>query len=631
MAEENAGLYYPDGSYRDRREIIRASFLATTHYPPQFETPLPQQQDFDYWSTRMQRRQSEALSTEEERQHVRIGLEHRSLVSFIGDIHAGNAHTDYARVEAEVKAICQTPNSYAVLMGDLIDNFFWSPPIHEADSPVPDQIEYAWSIINRLAEKKRLLAGWTGNHDDTWGKKGGNTMYKRFSRDTGAYLMSGLGFCDIQIGEQEYKIAGAHQLLGFSMWNPNHPQQRAGRTGGAWGADLIVSAHCFDEETEILTKDGWRRGIDIQTGDIVGTVNKLTGAFEWNANTAKYEYGDFKELVRFKSRALDVAVTGEHGMLKFNTSCDALVECTASEMLMMDKIRIPVGAFSYTGRDATDLHRLLIWIVADGSIRENKTSVRFHLKKQRKVKRLVGLLDKMGLEYRYMMGVDGAVNIYITNIGEIIAQYFPGGKRLGDWVFNFDRDLVYTEYSHTDGCVASKNSIQISTAKKSEVDLLQAYFAMVGYRTVSNKRPNCWTVYVNRKQWVMTYIRKNKTGYKEGYSGRVWCVTVPNGTLITRRGGKVVLTQNTHSKGIQTVPIQEYGLKSRRVHYINVGTYKWTDGFIKDKGFGDKAKNGEPSEMLYGCSVILDRDTKTILPQWDILEAHKLYIATQEP
>lgn len=330
MAEENAGLYYPDGSYQSRRDIIRKSFLNGAHFEPRFETPLPVDKDFDYWSDRMQRRQTEALSTEEERQHVRVGLEHRSLVSFIGDIHAGNAHTDYARVEAEVKAIVETPNSYAILMGDLIDNFFWSPPIHEADSPVPDQIEYAWSIIRRLGEKKKLLAGWTGNHCDTWGKKGGNTMYKRFSRDTGAYLMSGLGFCDITVGDTEYKLAGAHQLLGFSMYNANHPQQRALRMGGAWGADIVVSAH-------------------------------------------------------------------------------------------------------------------------------------------------------------------------------------------------------------------------------------------------------------------------------------------------------------THAKSLQVVPVQEYGFQSKRVHYINVGTYKWTDGFIKDKGFGDKAKNGEPSEMLYGCSVVLNRDTKTIEPFFDIMEAHKAFIRSTEP
>lgn len=230
-------------SFKSKQTILREAFLSSTHPAPVQETPLPENKDFDYWSNRMRRRQVEALETEEERQHIKITLSQSSLVNFIGDIHAGNAHTDYDRLEREVGVILNTPNSYAVLLGDLIDNFGWFPPAHEADSPVPDQVEYGWALIRRLSEAKKLLAGWTGNHDDTWGKRGGNSMYKRFARETGAHLMSGLGFIDLGIKEQEFHIAGAHQLLGYSFYNANHPQQRAYRFGGAWGADVVVSAH----------------------------------------------------------------------------------------------------------------------------------------------------------------------------------------------------------------------------------------------------------------------------------------------------------------------------------------------------------------------------------------------------
>jgi hypothetical protein len=38
-------------------------------------------------------------------------------------------------------------------------------------------------------------------------------------------------------------------------------------------------------------------------------------------------------------------------------------------------------------------------------------------------------------------------------------------------------------------------------------------------------------------------------GFNKGavpYQGKVFCVSVPNGTLVARRNGKVIITQNTH-------------------------------------------------------------------------------------
>jgi len=93
-----------------------------------------------------------------------------------------------------------------------------------------------------LGENKKLLVGWAGDHDK-WMDKMGNSMYADFFENTGAYYMYGLGYVTLQVGKTEYKLTGAHKLPGSSIYNNNHPQDRAARFGGAWGSDIIVSAH----------------------------------------------------------------------------------------------------------------------------------------------------------------------------------------------------------------------------------------------------------------------------------------------------------------------------------------------------------------------------------------------------
>lgn len=248
-----SGIYTSasEDSFVSDAEIRLKGFYERPHATPEFVTPLPEEKDFAYWSDRFKRRAEESLETEEVRNHVEIKLPETSLISFIGDIHAGNAHTDYQRLEAEISQILATPSSFCMMLGDTIDNFFWFPPAHEADSPVPDQIEYSWALLHELAKHKKLLVGWTGNHDHTWSERGGNSLYKRFSRETGAYLMSGVGYVDITVGDQQYKICGAHQLLGYSYFNPNHPQTRNYLTGGGFGADVVVSAHTHSKGMQL--------------------------------------------------------------------------------------------------------------------------------------------------------------------------------------------------------------------------------------------------------------------------------------------------------------------------------------------------------------------------------------------
>lgn len=234
------GLYYPDGTFKDDSEIKRDLYERSIFPDPILETPLPEDRNFAYWSGRFRRRQAEFLETRERVDHVEIRFSETTCLNFIGDIHAGSPDTRHERLEREVEVIVNTPNSYILLFGDAIDGYFWNPGQFDQVEQVPEQIEYYHALIRYLSDKKKLLVGWGGDHDG-WADKMGHSANARFSRDTGAYYMHGVGYVTAKVGDQVYNITGTHRPQGASIYNNAHGAMRLGRD--AEGSDIVVTAH----------------------------------------------------------------------------------------------------------------------------------------------------------------------------------------------------------------------------------------------------------------------------------------------------------------------------------------------------------------------------------------------------
>lgn len=235
MSQEQ-GLYYPGGKFRSQSEIA----MKLAYKDPEMVTPIIQGEVFGYWSDRFAKRADEMKAHKERTQHAEIRLADRSIISFIGDIHAGALDTDYRRVEQEVDQIVKTPHSYAVLMGDAIDGFFFNPAQMEEVEQVPEQIEYYNSLLTHLGSHHKLLAGWAGDHDE-WSAKMGHSANARFARETGAYFMKGVGYLTLDVAGQKYNVTGTHRPAGHSIYNNAHGAMRLGRD--AQGSDIVVTAH----------------------------------------------------------------------------------------------------------------------------------------------------------------------------------------------------------------------------------------------------------------------------------------------------------------------------------------------------------------------------------------------------
>lgn len=237
------GLYYPDGSFKDEATIKRDLILKESPPEPDFRTPITDiARPFTYWSSRAKTRQAQYKETAERDYCVEIGLPDTSLVTFMADLHIGGAETDYKRIEEEIELIINTSGSYLMLLGDLIDAFFFNPAEFEDIEQIQEQVEYARSLVRYVAEHKKLLAVWTGNHD-MWVKKSGFDPMRYILDGVETYYFHGVGYVKAVIANQQaYNITGNHMFKGNSMYNNSHPQRRA-MNEVAHGSDIVVSGH----------------------------------------------------------------------------------------------------------------------------------------------------------------------------------------------------------------------------------------------------------------------------------------------------------------------------------------------------------------------------------------------------
>jgi hypothetical protein len=167
------------------------------------------------------------------------------VINLMSDLHVGHATTNYKRIEDEVNAIVSKENSYVILAGDLIDNLWWNPGQMQEMAQTPDQVAYLRSLITCLTEEGKLLHSIQGDHDG-WLARAGVTLNDDLIRQ-GVSVSSGPTYFNMEVqnsnGNQEYNMAGAHQLPGHSIYNTTHPEMRAVRFGSMHGAEVVFAGH----------------------------------------------------------------------------------------------------------------------------------------------------------------------------------------------------------------------------------------------------------------------------------------------------------------------------------------------------------------------------------------------------
>ena len=374
--------------------------------------------------------------------------------------------------------------------------------------------------------------------------------------------------------------------------------------------------YCYSNDTEVLTKDGWKLFKDCSPTDKFASRQIGTRRFEWQKATEFARFQFDGKMVGFTGRSLDMLVTPNHRMLVDRLPDSLVTEDTAGarrygsgfrmtqrresvvEALSLAKAKrgqtgIPVTSV-WEGREieefvfpagrtgksnhgyykvkmsGDDFCALLGMYLAEGSVlsgdrgfvisqpEDKRGSSQLFLDRLRKIFKNVGK-DKKGLTVHAK-----AVGRYLRQFRHAHEKFIPDVIREAT---PRQLEVFWRYYYAGDGATKGKNghSSQVAfTVSKRLADQLTEIIQKMGGSSTTCIRPKHEGAIDGRKiaaraGYSITRHRRKAGSIVEwktsevNYRGDVFCVAVPNMFLYVRRNGKSAWSGNT------VVPIGDHG------------------------------------------------------------------------
>ena len=350
---------------------------------------------------------------------------------------------------------------------------------------------------------------------------------------------------------------------------------------------VAVSQGCYDDQTEILTENGWILFKDLPAAGKLKVAQVNDNKIEFVDYSDYIEYHTNEDLYYFSNtdKSVDMLVTGNHNMAlerrkrvsnkrnsnnKFisnKKSYTGKLELVSADQIKLHrdtKFYVALPTANKNTESLSAFEKLAIAYQADGNTKPSGNSngnlngevmYNFHFSKQRKIDRLISILQETG--YRY------TTSVYTDKTTKISVRYpisaLPS-KNLSD-SFDLSRFSQSTarEFIKEVGCwdgSTGKNSIEYVSTDEKNIDFVQAVATLAGLMTNKKK-----TVREGRKDIYKLYICLNRNSVggetinktRIPYNGKVYCVTVPSNIIVVRRNGRSLVCGNSVRRGASAV------------------------------------------------------------------------------
>jgi hypothetical protein len=354
---------------------------------------------------------------------------------------------------------------------------------------------------------------------------------------------------------------------------------------------------CADEETEILTRGGWRHYNEITAGEDVLTLSPDTGLAEWApAEHVNVFPVQDKPVIRMDGVSHSSLTTPNHRWLVESANAPGkLIFVETKDLRKHHRIACaaPVANLPVIPQWDDAFVELVAWYWTEGSLITGHSGVK------------IGQSDRINPEYvsrirRCLESLFGPASNRMTRGRSSLDQsqpmwredpadagmiYFrlnaaasedlkwlvPGTDKIVDPAFitsltKTQLELFISTSIDADGWVTAvrssgKRSRAISQQVKGRLDILQMACSLAGIRTTLQFKPIRGNgKYAGYPSWVLNFLDERRhfkpdarpAGMpgkfkitEEKHSGFLWCPTTKNGTWLARRDGKVYFTGNT--------------------------------------------------------------------------------------
>ena len=309
---------------------------------------------------------------------------------------------------------------------------------------------------------------------------------------------------------------------------------------------ISLGDECFPPDVEVLTDDGFVRFDELKETQLVAQWDEWSVSFVQPERYIEKDYSG--NLLEYKHKTMTSRTTPKHNLVKIHPTHKTVHKREAWDSGGNESWHIPRNG-SYSGGDnklsLVDI-QLLVAFQADGTF--TKGAARFMFKKERKIEKLLGLLDKANIAFNtHTVQREGCSQFYIEKAN--VPEYFT--KSFSDiplvTLSKEQRETFLRELQFWDGTTTAQGkAFRYSSSVKANVEYVQAMATITGYVSSkvkpSNGECSCWMVDV-------AWNRENcsfKSAIKAliPYNGKVYCVTVPSGAIIVRTDGHIHVSGN---------------------------------------------------------------------------------------
>lgn len=331
---------------------------------------------------------------------------------------------------------------------------------------------------------------------------------------------------------------------------------------------------CHDDQTELLTREGWKTYDQLRVGELVPTYKMDgTGKTEWQPLQDVYVDNYDGEMIYGKTSSLDFAVTPKHRMVTVAYHNDKPGFQHMEDVLpgTIGNRYLPRCAFG-TDTDMPDITddelRLLGWLQSDGSLAgeiEHGMMVKLYQSKPAMVEVIRALLGRMNIEYTenprhrdppIIKGVRvktclPETTFYIrASAHRRITELITTREAIPVWMYDLSERQVNIWLEAMCMGDANGNSDEYCElyGSKEWMSAVQALLLVNGRAArlrMSNRGDWSLSLRTTHKTFLQNW---DTTITKRRYVGKIWCGTVANGTLITRRNGVPLISGNTTAK-----------------------------------------------------------------------------------
>jgi len=344
--------------------------------------------------------------------------------------------------------------------------------------------------------------------------KGGKSGVRKPSVDQSAleiYANQGVKEAEMLLKHRELSKLYGTYIKGMSRFIDPHGRihtrfnQDVTRTGRLSSSN----PNCFSGDTEVLTRRGWVRFDKLKKGESVAQWDN--GVIEFIRPTDHIEV-KAETLLHIELTQVDLQVTRDHRCLLRNRKTREL-KVFSAESYPEDYQQLHAGEYSGHGRRlTTEQIQWLVAVQADAHI--NRYGIDVGLKKRRKVKRLVQLLDAMEADYDLKLDSRGRHRFRVKGSAKDLAfEYLGESKLFGGWILDLSReqlDVFCEEVWFWDGCWTRKS--HYASSIKQNADWVQAALVLSGKRARLRLYRNAhgsesWQVDVSNRDYSLTTNR----------------------------------------------------------------------------------------------------------------------------